>query len=508
MPQANIKRSNWLSFFFFVFLCSISLVINVITIKDGHNWGGDFSQYIIHAQNIVRFSPYSSEIMINPPAIYPPGFSILLSPIVAMFGLNFQILKMINIIFWFGAVLFGYLFLLDRVSRNLSRMFCLLLVFSSNFFVFKQNVLSDIPFFFFSILAFYLFSKYDEKKGQGDFENKYLVGFVLCIAMTLLVRSAGIIFFISSIYYFGVIQRRWKMSLCFFLALGLVFLLQTFWIGFHPSIFSVLIKEPLKYAVSGVENVYRVLESAIDFFYPSQSLISTNISQGFIKASIVIAPMTLIAVSFLFIYKSFYRTISFLGCFSFFYFLLLIFWAGLGGRGFTRFVLPLIIPIFIYGYSWGFFVFNKLFHGRKKKLYESFFFLGILLPLTINVLNIYKEYSFDDDVLLKKENVELFDWVKNNINKNEHYMFDHPRPMALMTKKIGTSSWNIVNVEGGGQLEVDRLPEILNQKNVSYLIMNKQKDRWLIDKFRNYLHWRNVVWENNIYQVYKLKESS
>ncbi len=77
-----------------------------------------------------------------------------------------------------------------------------------------------------------------------------------------------------------------------------------------------------------------------------------------------------------------------------------------------------------------------------------------------------------------------------------------------MTKKIGTSSWNIVNVEGGGQLEVDRLPEILNQKNVSYLIMNKQKDRWLIDKFRNYLHWRNVVWENNIYQVYKLKESS
>ncbi|VAW12186.1 hypothetical protein MNBD_BACTEROID05-1261, partial [hydrothermal vent metagenome] len=306
--------------------------------------------------------------------------------------------------------------------------------------------------------------------------------------------------------YFAVIQRRLKMTLYFILILGFVFLFQTLWIGFHPSIFSVLIEDPLKYAVLGFQNVHRVLESAIDFFYPSQSLISANISQVLIRVGVVIAPVTLIAGSIFFIYKSFSRTLSFLGCFSFFYFLLLVFWAGLGGRGFTRFILPLILPVFIYGYSWGFLVFNKLFQGRKKQLYELVFLLGILLVLSINVFNIYTEYFFNDDVFLKKENSELIDWVKNNINKNEHYMFDHPRPMALMTQRIGTSSWNIVNVEGGGQLEVDRLEEILNQKNVSYLIMNKQTDMWLIDKFWNYLRWRNIVWENNIYQIYKLKE--
>ncbi len=34
-------------------------ILNVSTIKDGHNWGGDFSQYITHAKNIAEGENYS-----------------------------------------------------------------------------------------------------------------------------------------------------------------------------------------------------------------------------------------------------------------------------------------------------------------------------------------------------------------------------------------------------------------------------------------------------------------
>ncbi len=38
------------------------LVLNISTLKDGHNWGGDFAHYIIHAQNLVKGNGYSQGV--------------------------------------------------------------------------------------------------------------------------------------------------------------------------------------------------------------------------------------------------------------------------------------------------------------------------------------------------------------------------------------------------------------------------------------------------------------
>src|SRR5438093_11141663 len=62
------------------------------TIREGHDWGDDFSLYIRHAQNIARGAPYAETGYIynaqNPgigPRIYPPGFPVLLAPVVGIY---------------------------------------------------------------------------------------------------------------------------------------------------------------------------------------------------------------------------------------------------------------------------------------------------------------------------------------------------------------------------------------------------------------------------------------
>ena len=62
-------------------------VLHLATIRDGHNWGGDFSFYIHHAKNIAEGKPYADTgFVYNPhsphlsPESFPPVFPLMLAP--------------------------------------------------------------------------------------------------------------------------------------------------------------------------------------------------------------------------------------------------------------------------------------------------------------------------------------------------------------------------------------------------------------------------------------------
>jgi hypothetical protein len=71
-----------------------------MTLRQGHDWGGDFSIYIMHARNIVEGRPYlessyvvTPESAVHHPPTYPPVFPLLLAPFYAWYGLNYAVLK-------------------------------------------------------------------------------------------------------------------------------------------------------------------------------------------------------------------------------------------------------------------------------------------------------------------------------------------------------------------------------------------------------------------------------
>jgi len=71
-----------------------------LTFRQGHNWGGDFSLYVMHAINLHDGLPYvETPYILNPrepllsPVAYPPGFPAFLVPVYHSFGVDLTAMK-------------------------------------------------------------------------------------------------------------------------------------------------------------------------------------------------------------------------------------------------------------------------------------------------------------------------------------------------------------------------------------------------------------------------------
>ena len=126
-PVTNLDRSPGRLVLAVVVLIGI---FHAVTLRDGHEWGGDFAQYIVHAGNLAEGRSYAETgIIYNPhnivlgPRAYPPGFPVLLAPFYAGFGANLHVFKLVQI-----GLLCVTLFLLPRLFPDLSRTQQLLLI--------------------------------------------------------------------------------------------------------------------------------------------------------------------------------------------------------------------------------------------------------------------------------------------------------------------------------------------------------------------------------------------
>ena len=132
-------------------LCAIAIVavgaFYILTIREGHNWGGDFSQYILHAKNLVDRGYYSiPEYIANyshsfiSPIEYPPIFPLLLTPAYILFGINFVAFKVTVIISLCLALFAIYFTFRDRLTAPLSIGLILILGFNPYFWIRLQPI--------------------------------------------------------------------------------------------------------------------------------------------------------------------------------------------------------------------------------------------------------------------------------------------------------------------------------------------------------------------------------
>ena len=131
-------------------MCAVLIgMFYVVTIREGHDWGDDFSMYIHHAQNIAHGKSYvETGYIYNPlnpavgPRAYPPGFPLLLAPVVKLFGLDLWPLKVVVVGFFVGSLL--AIVLLFRSALPPAHLAALVLVMGFNpfFWEFKDHILS------------------------------------------------------------------------------------------------------------------------------------------------------------------------------------------------------------------------------------------------------------------------------------------------------------------------------------------------------------------------------
>jgi hypothetical protein len=151
----------------------ISIIIGACTLTRGHQWGDDFAWYILQAKSIVNgttgefmeisaFTNYQSTTHLGPLA-YPWGYPVILAPVYAIKGVHPLALKLPALFFFAGFLVCLYLFAKDRFSWNESLLLVALFAFNPLLLGFLDQILSDIPFLFFSMLSFVLMTQTDKR---------------------------------------------------------------------------------------------------------------------------------------------------------------------------------------------------------------------------------------------------------------------------------------------------------------------------------------------------------
>lgn len=198
---------NW-PFFVFVILYSIYTIASTDHYHPA--WGGDYSLYVAHAKNIVLGHPYEeTNYLYNPfnslsPPTYPPGTSWLLAPFYAVWGLDFQKLKIAIALSLCGALVFVYLFVLRIAEKNLALLTTVLFSLTPALWVSKDYINSEFLFILFSFAVLWLV---EIKETRKNFASYIFVSVLLSVFIYLAyaTRSIGIVLLLA-LFVFEVIR--------------------------------------------------------------------------------------------------------------------------------------------------------------------------------------------------------------------------------------------------------------------------------------------------------------
>ncbi|MFQ5480607.1 MAG: glycosyltransferase family 39 protein [Thermodesulfobacteriota bacterium] len=170
----------------------IALISFFILLSDGLFviFGFDTPDYILLARSMALGHGYAE---INIPGLpahtqYPPGLPLLLTPVLYLLGYN---LMWMHIIILVSAFLSIYVIkrLFESEADNFLGIAIALLTLSNFYFIsFTREILSEVPYTFFSLLAIIFFEKYL----ADDSRRRYLALFIAALAASYLTKMIGV----------------------------------------------------------------------------------------------------------------------------------------------------------------------------------------------------------------------------------------------------------------------------------------------------------------------------
>ncbi|MCK5012576.1 MAG: glycosyltransferase family 39 protein [Candidatus Omnitrophica bacterium] len=486
------KNTKILWYFILLFLA-----VNILTLKNGHNWGDDFCQYILHAKNIVEHESYQRSFDLDQGVISPPGFPFLLVPLLKYFGLNFVLLKLPNLIFWVFYVLSLRFIMRKRLKEGLALLGSLFILTSPSFFTFKQNILTDIPFLSFVTGAIYLFEKYAEtKKGGGSHKAIiYLIAAAFLMFYSILIRFSGVLLLIAACIYFSTFKKD-KRALMAITGFGITSLGIQYFLGVS---FSLHLQEKNIPLLEGVVRAYGYLSEIFiylfSFFFPIWTTVGKAGNRTLWNIIPQISLLLIACIIAVFCYRVIRKKTTFTELFTIIYLFGLIIW-GISGGG--RYILPLAGPVLIFCIE----LFHNSFEYFKKKMPRNTYFqpdkiIGFMLFCLIlhNIYAIAVNFHFDDNDVNKREVRELVRWIRYNVKNEEHIMFPKHRALGLLTEKKVATYFVASTKERN-------LAERIQRHNIRYLII-PNKDRPIIMRIAES---NNIIirpaWANDAFRIF------
>jgi hypothetical protein len=189
-------------------------VVYLTTLRAGHDWGDDFSLYVLHARNLARGLAYAATGFIYNP-VYPeitfaepPLTPLLLAPVIRIWGLDLHALQASLVCIFAGALTMIFL-AFEEALRPASRVGLLLIVgFNWFFWSFKENILADFPFL---LVTFGALALIDRLYRTGFRSRREVLSGILAgaaIYATYATRTIGAELLVAAVLFDLFVSRR------------------------------------------------------------------------------------------------------------------------------------------------------------------------------------------------------------------------------------------------------------------------------------------------------------
>ena len=185
--------------------------------------GGDNAYYTILAQSLLQtgdgYSTYIATGIPEPFTIFPFGYPLILAPLIALFGVNLLLFKFLSLAIAMGSVILLSVLVRPLLSPLQWAVLTLAVAVNPEIINFSHWILSDIPFFFFSLLSliFFLQSEASERERPG---YRFWLA-VFCIAIAIHFRQIGVAFTVAGFAYYAI-SRKWRKLTAYTLGLTIL----------------------------------------------------------------------------------------------------------------------------------------------------------------------------------------------------------------------------------------------------------------------------------------------
>ena len=410
----------------------ISLLIGASTLSHGHQWGDDFAWYILQAKSILNgttaefmeisaFTNTQSTTHLGPLA-YPWGYPLLLVPAYAIKGISPLTLKLPALFFFAGFLICLYFLVKDRLTQTESLLLVSLFAFNPLLLQFLDQILSDIPFLFFSTLSLLLMTQ----TGKRGILEYALIG--ASIFFTTFLRVTGILLLGSYliVQFFRLLNYRKDRTIVIEIMQGsflVCFVFGLFWIV-NLSLFP-----------SGGESYFSQYSDLIETAKNFAVTYFIVFSKFFGEAA---GWQYLYYVLFVFFLVGAWERRKQEPIFLWFFALWLLvhitypYWQG------PRYIFPLL-PIFIYFVFQGMkFAINKLpetDHLAGQRVFYAFWFLIAGSFLFTSSANAYANLQSDRAINgpFDSYSMEVYSYINEKTPSDSIVIFFKPRVMIMMT---------------------------------------------------------------------------
>jgi hypothetical protein len=468
------------------------------TIREGHNWGDDFSMYIRHAKNIVEGIRYENTgYILDPqfatvgPETYPPVFPLLLAPIYKYFGLNFTAMKMEIILFFLLSLAALYFLFRDELPFSYTLALIAVIGFSPLFWYLKDQVLSETPFMFFCYVSLLSIKRVYQSPNFKRWGNIKALIIAAVLYLSYGTRAIGILF-LPSLLIYDVLKFKKPSLLAIKVSLLFLIIIVLQNIFLHSEGGYLYTFKTFSWNLDNILHSFHNFGKTLGFI-PMK--LSTAVAS--IAAAIIFAALVLYGI-----YSKIRDNLSCTEIFLLVYVICLIPWViVIHGRG-LRYLVPMV-PLSMFYILKGLSSFKLMSAKIKATL-----FIGCLGVVLISYVYFYAHTNYGpiNPDITNVHSSNFFEYIKDNTDPEAVFISKKPRALALFTDRKASIYPSICNEK----LYWDYFKRI----RASYLVLGpvdevyfykvKLRDKFFVKFLIKYRECLTQVYANPNFRVYKI----